>query len=292
MIRSNRVNFFAVFLSCFLPFIVSAQDGQIADPNQINLGALVGKASFVSDIGRFEVRWPRVVEDCFGTIPSRAVADAAQAVNRALKSVSFDSRIRNGTSDWDVVFTDEATAVREFPSAIAAGRHPGFMVPPNKVYIIADYIVPGGSSGSKANDGDQLLARVLIHELGHVIEFKLLENAASFDSERAEGFAAWFEQLASDYASLLPRGSAKAHYVGMAHTSVQDPPGTFSGSAYDYARASMYFAAIVDRRGVSGLMGVYDEMRNTNKSFLDAVESKIGWDRAKLQQEAIRVVGQ
>ena len=59
----------------------------------------------------------------------------------------------------------------------------------------------------------------------------------------------------------------------------------FSGSGQDYAIASLEFDAIVARKGVSGLMDVYETMSDCRCSFYEALHKKFGWDQKDLQRE-------
>ena len=58
----------------------------------------------------------------------------------------------------------------------------------------------------------------------------------------------------------------------------------------DYARASLFFHAIVKRRGIAGLKEIYDLMAGKNFSLQQAVQAKLHWNQEKLEEEAKRVV--
>jgi len=259
------------------------QTEKIAQPEDVKFQGPAGRASFTTDLGPMEVRWPRTVEECFGRSPSRAVADAAAAVNRALKSARFASEVKYNRQEWSLVFTDRATAIREFPSAITLGGHPGFMVPPSQIYIIADFISPDCSKNGVA---DAVLTQVLLHEMGHVVEHVLLGGAVTDgDRQRAEGFASWFEQYSSEFASNIPAGSVKSFYKSLANQGLSAPSATFSGSPQDYAVAALAFQAIVDRKGVQGLMKVYSGIRDARLPMVTAVEREFGWDSKTFERE-------
>jgi len=260
---------------------------ELAKPDEVKLQGPVGRASLSTELGPIEVRWPRSIEECFGRSPARAASDAAAAVNRALKSARFSSSVRYERHEWTIVFTDKAAAVREFPASLSIGGHPGFMVPPAQIYLIADYISPDCAKGGVA---DAMLTQVLLHDMGHAVEFVLLgEQQMSADRQRAEGFASWFEQYASDFASVIPAGSVRGLYRTLALQGLEAQSGSagfFSGTAQDYAVASLPFSAIVERRGISGLMDVYEAMKSKRLSFDDAVESELNWNRATLERES------
>ena len=59
----------------------------------------------------------------------------------------------------------------------------------------------------------------------------------------------------------------------------------FDGSGEDYAIASLEFEAVVERKGISGLMSVYETMAREHISFYEALNKKYGWDQKDLQRE-------
>jgi hypothetical protein len=212
------------------------------------------------------------------------VADAASAVNKAIKSGRFMSEVKAGRKDWSLVFTDKKSALSQFPMALSLGGHPGFMIPPSQIYIISDFISPDCSAGDVT---DATLAQVLLHEMGHVIEYLLLgDQLMDGDRRRAEGFASWFEIYASDFSSAISRGQVREYYRQLAEQSLASRSSQFTGSAQDYGRSAFDFIAITDRRGISGLMDVYAAMRDERLSFGDAVYKRLRWDAAMLEREA------
>lgn len=259
------------------------KDAAIANPADVKLQGPAGRASLSTDLGPMEVRWPRSVEQCFGRSPARAAADAAAAVNRALKSARFSTEVKYARQEWALVFTDRATAIREFPAALTLGGHPGFMIPPSQIYIIADFISPDCAPGGVA---DAVLTQVLLHEMGHAVEYVMLGGVQmDTDRQRAEGFASWFEQYSADFASIIPRGSVKSFYRSLASQGLAAPPAAFSGTAQDYALAALAFQAIVDRKGVQGLMKVYSDMAAQGIPLMVAVEQEFGWDSKTFERE-------
>lgn len=260
------------------------QPEDIAAPEDVKLGNDSRTASFSTDLGPMSVRWSRSIERCFATSPSRAVGEAAIAVNRALKTGRFTSDIKTARREWSLVFTDKATAFSQFPLALSLGRHAGFMIPPNRIYIISDFVSPDCSGQSVANEA---LIQVLLHEMGHVVEYLMLgEKRVDGDRERAEGFAAWFEQYSADFTSSIPAGKVRRYYAELAREALQHGAGgVFSGTAEDYAYAGLQFQAIVGRRGIAGLMQVYKAMREDGLSFHEAITKALSWNRATLQRE-------
>lgn len=268
-----------------------SEDAPIADPKEVELTGAVRSSSFSTDLGRMDVRWQRKTEECFSKSPERAVADAARAANRAVKSARFSAEAKHAKADWQVVFTDKQSAFAQFPSAIAAGGHPGFMVPPSQIYIISDFVSGGCSGGPVA---DTALEQVLLHEIGHAIEHILLDGSkVPPDRARSEGFASWFEQYSAEYARDIPDGEVVAYYNGLAKEGMNGEAGAvpFDGSAQAYAVSALRFRAIVDRKGVSGLMRVYQVMAEKGISFDSAIKEVFHWNEGAMQREMVRVLG-
>jgi hypothetical protein len=261
---------------------------EIAAPEDLNVGKDTRVASFTTDVGPMKVRWSRSIERCFSSAPSRAAGEAAQALNRALKTGRFDAEVKYARREWSLAFIDKASAFSQFPIALSLGGHPGFMIPPSRIYIITDFVAPDCSLPPVA---DQVLTQVLLHEMGHVVEHLMLgEQNDRFDRQRAEGFASWFEQYSADFADDIPRDSVRRQYESFARATPPLAGRSFTGSAGDYAVASLPFQAIVYRKGISGLMKVYQSMRDDHLPFYDAVERGVGWNRATLDRQALELL--
>ena len=274
---------------CFSP----GDNHHLARPEEIELKGAVRREDMTSALGRIELRWPRLVEVLFGRTPQRAMADAAATVSRVLNKAGFPAELRNLDLHWQVVFMDEKLPEKQIPSYLVNSCHPAWMTPPSHIYVIAQRVA-AGCSGQKTSSSfaDAQLAQVLIHEIGHALEHRLLGAADTPDRMRSEGFATWFEIFAAESSSVIPRGSVRKMYGALAQQALKESPQgfRFAGSAADYGRASLYFSAIVERRGVSGLMEVYKTMRAENLDFLSAIRKTTGWDEKKLAEEVRRVL--
>lgn len=268
----------------------------LAAPEDIKLKGNIRREDMSSSVGRIELRWPRKVELLFGRTPLRAMQDAASAVSRALKSAGFSQQVQNLTLDWKVVFMDEEVPETQIPTYLVNNCHPAWMTPPANLYVVAQRVVAGCGNGNGAGVSHQVadsqLAHILVHEMGHAVEAQMLGLQMADDRMRAEGFASWFEAFGSDFSTVIQKGSVKRNYQALALQSLQQSPNRFAfqGSAQDYARASMYFHALVAKRGIKGLMDVYDSMRGSNTNFFTAIEKRFGWDVAELDAEARRVI--
>jgi hypothetical protein len=274
----------------------SGVHNNLAAPEEISLEGTIRRETISSPLGRIQIRWPRKVESLFGRTPERAVAEAASAVRKALLRGGFPESLRNIDVPWDIVFLDETLPEKQIPTYLVTNCHPAWMTPPANLYIVSQRVIAGCTNNGnsvKRSVADSELAPILIHEMGHALEYVLLGGVEGRDRMRAEGFASWFEQYASDFSSVVQKGKMESFYSSLARTSFAQSPEvfTFVGSAHDYARASMYFHAIVSRKGVGGLMDVYENIKTTKTSFMQSVQKVTGWNQKKLDAEARRAAG-
>ena len=267
----------------------------MAAPQDIEIGGLEGRVKLSTTLGPIDLRWPRSVTELFGKTPERAMAEAAMAVSRALQSGDFSSVAQTINQPWQVVFMDEKESAGQVPRSLVDGCHPGWMTAPANIYIVAQRAAAGCSGTAVSHaEADVQLATILVHEMGHAVEYQLLKHNYHGNRMRAEGFATWFEQYAARYSSLLLQAQARRRNQLFARRSFATQPSqwAFRGSAEDYGRASMYFEAVVSRRGVAGLMDVYRMMGLSRMDFLPAIEKAVGWDQRTLEREIARIVEQ
>lgn len=265
----------------------------LAAPDDIKLNGTIRREEIASSVGPIELRWPRKVELLFGRTPQRAMADAANTVSRALRGASFPIELQTLRLPWQVVFMDEDLPETQIPYQLISNCHPAWMTPPANLYIVSQRVVAGcGGQRRSSQVADSDLLTILLHEMGHAIEAALLKENMSGDRFRAEGFATWFQQYASQYSSVIPKGSVEKEYLQYARQAVQAGvnPNSFGGSVLDYALASQYFRAIVDRRGVRGLMDVYSLMSKERVAFPAAVDRALSWDPARFHKEVERML--
>ncbi|MCB0322352.1 MAG: hypothetical protein KDD69_02230 [Bdellovibrionales bacterium] len=273
---------------------VAAPSNHLARPQDIELEGNLRREDMSSSIGRIQLRWPRSVETLFGKNPLRATAESAQVVSRALRTAAFSTPIQSLNLDWQIVFMDANLPQAQIPTQLISNCHPGWMTPPANIYIVGQRVAAGcgGERSSVTSVADSRLAEVLVHEMGHAVEYHLLGDRPQFDRMRAEGFATWFEMHAAEYSSLISATEIRRRTHQLARVALQQSPDrfTFTGSGEDYARASMYFVAVVDKRGVRGLMEVYDLIRKEGVPFTDAIKKTMYWDDRQLAKEVERAV--
>lgn len=264
-------------------------NGALAAPQEIELKGAVRSDTIASGVGPVKLKWPRKVEQLFGRTPQRAVSEAARTLARVVRSSGFPIALQNLNLPWEIVFLDEELPATQIPTYLISNCHPAWMTPPANLYIVSQRVAAGCGGQRRAQEvADSELIQVLLHEMGHAVEHFILRGEGSSDRMRAEGFASWFEAFASDRSSLVTRGAAKARYVIQARESFRQSPGAFDfrGTPADYGRASLYFHAIVERRGVGGLMSVYQLIAARKGNFYQAVAHALNWDGQRLESEA------
>ena len=265
----------------------------LAAPDQIDLKGSIREENITSPIGKISLRWPRSAEEYFGRTPLRATIEAARAVSRAIKRSSIPSDVQRLSLDWKIVFMDAAMPSNQVPTQLITNCHPGWMTPPANIYVVAQRIAGGCFGGrSSTSVADNELSEVLVHEMGHAVEYYLLKGNGGVDRQRAEGFATWFEEFAARSSSLLDASEIKSKQYSLAKDSFRRSPDSFSfsGDAFDYARASMYFHAIEARFGTDSVMAVYKNMAETGIPFSQAVEESLGLNSQALDHEVKKLV--
>jgi hypothetical protein len=212
-------------------------------------------------------------------------------MGRAINRARFDTALINRQREWFFLVLDRRAAARAIPDRAAHTGHAGFMLPPNKIFVIADNIAGDCERSGPRNVPDDFLARVLIHEMAHVLEYVLLKDQFGTERFRVEGFARWFEEYATEGSTIIAPGSVAAETNGFvrARPNERFDPESFSGSHYDYARSAILFREIVARRGVAGLMRVYDRM-SKGSTFFPAVQIELGIPRDRLERDAMAAV--
>jgi len=270
----------------------------LAAPDQITLKGNIRREEISTPLGTVDLRWPRTAEVYFGRTPVKAMADAARTVSQAIRTSAFPSEIQRLNTNWNVVFMDEKLPQTQIPAHLINNCHPGWMTPPANIYIVAQRVAGGCGQQprNKSSVADSDLASVLVHEMGHAVEFHLLQGMFAQDRMRAEGFASWFQVYAANYSSVIDRGAQRRDMFSRAKYSIRQNPSGFSsgaslfaGDSLDYARASMYFFAVVDRRGLGGLMEVYQAIAKDKLTFFAAVQKEIGWNSEQLEKEVQRI---
>ena len=265
----------------------------LAKPEEIDLGKSIRREEINSPVGKITLRWSRSLEGLFGRTPVRAMVESAKTVSHVIRSSAFPSSIQNMNLNWNVVFIDDNLPDNQIPTQLITNCHPGWMTPPANIYIVAQRIAAGcGGERSTQSDADRMLTEVLVHEMGHALEFYMLPQNNPSDRMRAEGFATWFEIYASQFSSLMnQREITKRTALSAAYAIKSSPQSfSFSGSGADYARASMYFSAIESRLGLRGIISLYEQINNGSASIFEASSKKLGINQEQLDKEVLKFI--
>jgi hypothetical protein len=275
---------------CFSPKKAEeATRSWMASPEEITLEGNARKVDMASSLGPVQLRWVRKAERLFGRTPERAVAEAMSTTSRALFAGRFPSQVRENLKDWKIVFMDEDVPEEQIPMALITNCHPAWMTPPSNIYLVSQRIVAGcgGQQTINAATADVELTKVLLHEIGHVVEYRLLEEMQSGDRARAEGFATWFAAYAADHSALIGGGKVRKRDLEVARNALSQGLVTqyFQGTEYDYMAASLPFHAIQKVRGVTAIFSVYEQIAMNRLPFPVAIEEALGWDERRVTSE-------
>lgn len=268
----------------------------LAAPESVEIDGSERKADFPSSLGIMHLRWARSAEKLFGRSPERAMADAARTVSRALKQSGFPSALRTLHQDWEIVFLDADLPESQIPVYLRTNCHPAWMTPPANIYVVSRRVAGGcGGQAKSQSASDAMLAEVLIHELGHAVEAVLLGSRFSDSSARvrAEGFATWFESYAAEFSSLIPAGSVQSHQLTLARNVIgkSHARGKFVPTEDNYVLASLPFHVVVERKGVRGLMAVYELMAQDGIAPDEAIRRVTGWSEKEMSDRVGKLLG-
>lgn len=265
----------------------------LAKPDEINLGNTTRREELNSPVGKIILRWPRSAETLFGRTPSRAMSDAAKTVSKTIRTSAFPTHIQNMNLEWNIVFMDEKLPETQIPAYLISNCHPGWMTPPANIYIVAQRVAAGCTNNKiSLSNADKALTEVLVHEMGHSLEYHILGQNNPPDRMRAEGFATWFEMHAAQYSSILDRKELIKRNAAAAAFAIKNSPNVFafSGSGEDYARSSMYFSAIEDRFGLQGILAIYSAINNEGIDMFSAANKKLHLKRDQLEKEQLKYI--
>ncbi|MCX7952037.1 MAG: hypothetical protein N2654_00165 [Deltaproteobacteria bacterium] len=187
-----------------------------ADTDYSKLDARLVRVSEISSkFGLLSVKAPRTDSE----VTYSSLKKAVKLGERFLASFGISLK----TSPVEIIIFEKDVSHIKFPEYIKKNCHPGWMIP-EKIFIVRSRV-------ERCVEGENFeikLARVLLHELGHVVLWRM--NRQIFgDLELNEGFATWFENQALDE---LPRVNEEICDIRQA----QDQ-GRFSW----YIRGSFYY---------------------------------------------------
>lgn len=268
---------------------VSAQRPDFDSPASVPLGGLVREDVFNSPLGPIHLRWTREVEKKFGRNPLRATMDAATAVSRVLRLGAIPLELQNLSVSWTIAFMDSIPADARFPRVLFDRCHPGWMLPPANVYIVGERIYSACLSSAREQEvADALLSKVVVHELAHVVEFQYFGQENWGDRGRKEGFARWFEILASKNSSLLDESALKVAVLEDANRSFNKSIGSsfvFDVTGESYARMASYFLWVESRYGLAEIFRIYADIKVSQLDFTDQLQKRYSLSADSLDRE-------
>ena len=280
---------FRSFARCFK----SKENPYLAKPQEIQLSGNIRRELLNSPVGPINLRWPRKIEGLFGRTPLRAMTDASQTVSKALKRSSVPGVLQKLNLEWQVIFLDTDLPETQIPAYLISNCHPGWMTPPANIYIVGQRVA-GGCGGSTASAGvaDSKLTEVLVHEMGHAVEYALLEGMENPPERmRKEGFATWFESYAAEFSSLMNRREIDLKLKDAAKSSIRaNPTFNFQGSGEDYARAAIYFRVIEHKRGAQRVFELFETI-GKGRQLLPAIGESLNWNEQMLDKEVHKYLG-
>lgn len=252
------------------------------------------KQSIRTSLGVVTIVWSSKVEQRLKKNPKHIIGQTFKHVAQVLSSEPFLQERLPVDRAWKVVLLNQMPKVAKSGMLSASRCHSAWTGPPANIVVALDRLALGCSNVRRVVPSDQLgrgLREVLIHEIGHVLEFQLMGKAFGRRQRwHSEGFATWFEELAagveqSNSSRLsISRRRKKAREVYAADWRSY----LFRGTVADYFRSYAFVAAVANSRSVAGLMAVYDRMDRENISFPSAVEREFAWDENRLSEETAR----
>lgn len=250
-------------------------------PSEIKLDGHERRESLLTDLGSVTFRWSRSVDGLFSKTPQYAVREAASLVARFLRDNG--ERVEN---DWEIVMLDEKLPPKEVPIKLISNCHPGWMVPPGKIYLVAQRITSGcsGSREARTKIGDTLLTEVLVHEFAHGVEFLLLGNRQNSSIEEAEGFATWFSEMA-----LKKREGTFAISKKLFCNQINSSKVSFDSTAIGYTFASGVYHVVRRSKGARGVFEILNIMSKEGGNFTGHAMKKLSITEPKLIKEIERV---
>ena len=251
--------------------IESVTSRDLSAPKDIKLDGLERNVEIASPMGTVHIRWPRSVETVFGKTPERAVLSAMTAIKKTLYSTGFPMEVVNTINSWEMVFIDEKLPSDQIPTYLQRHCHPAWMMPPSNLYFVAQRIVAGcgeqrGQIRLDKSSADKELIKVLLHEMGHAIEFHLLKRNQNIDIRMAEGFATWFTSITAPATGMFGQNEISDIYKSLSIARL-DKYGTstiFYGDDLDYAFSSLPYYFISNKKKAGEVWQLY---KNTPTPF-------------------------
>lgn len=130
----------------------------------------------------------------------------------------------------------------------------------------------------------QRFLEVLIHEISHVLEWRLMGKAFSKRQRwHGEGFSMLFEEMVLSLDSEEKAISIRQKRIKKANEVFKQgwSGNLFQGTADDYLRSYAMILAIAKTKTFESLISIYHRMISEQCSFIKAVQLELDWDEDK-----------
>ncbi len=249
-------------------------------------GVTFKKALVDTSLGDIAVRWPT---SHTGFVPEQSVVAAAKAVEETLETLSFPYQVSSAPYGWNIVIQPGIPPGAKGRLLQSSDCHTAYMGPPADIVVNYDKLFSPCDASERDIGPDRILSHVLIHEIAHGIEFRLLGKGFSRRARwHSEGFALWIESLAvealSSRSGPLLRDKFRSHARSNFNPAWR--PWLFHGTGNDYANSYAMIAVVAETRGVPRLLQIYNEMDRSGLLFQEAASKVLGWDMERWIQEA------
>lgn len=254
----------------------------------------IKELSLETSLGLVQVLTQDGVERLYsGPGRDNAVLEAVSKAHEAMQKVGFPARVIEHAFPWRMVLLRDIPRPLSNRMLSSSRCHAAWMGPPATIVVAVNRLTPrcygqmrGGSSHSGYSQRDAFVG-ILLHEIGHAIEFRLMGKAFGRRQRwHSEGFAQWFEQkvreVLLDDPKLFELKRAEAKDV---FNSAWRPE-LFHGSRDDYLQSFALVASIAEFYGLQSLLSVYETMDLNTCSFSEAVSKRFGWDLQSWSEES------
>lgn len=252
--------------------------GKLLDKGGVEVSSALGNVVlFTHPEFRHDAKYIQL-KDALRDLAPHALAQ----VRTTLERLSFPDSLQQEEYHWQIFLEPARSATRGMLSSEHC--HAAWMGPPSNIFLsVESFLSTCGSRSKQAVHIREELQEVLVHEIAHALEFRLMGRGfARRQRWHSEGFASWFESVAK--ADSVHREILETQTSPL-FEQLWDPV-TFNGTRQDYARSHALIAAISERESIEQLLQVYQQMDQSGMSFAEAVRFVFGWDLEEWNRRA------
>ncbi len=248
----------------------------------------VENRSISTSLGIVQLRYPRSLRSRLGFSPEKSIEDAwAKAAE--LMDATFLPEEDRRSIPWNVSFIEDTALIQRNSRTSSSFCHTAFVGPPANIVIDVSRLLKPCSPRPSKPDHRSALDHSLIHEIGHVLEYRLLGSAFSRRQRwHGEGFASWFELQQSSITIRNAPPEFRSDALAALRRSWKTY--TFAGSPQDYAASYALVASLAEIYGHGALVAVYRRMHADGCLFEEAVRRELRLSMAEWTAAAIRLL--